>query len=125
MAIYQLKTSGGSVLVAVQASSNLDGSRRETRRGQVTPTLSSTVVQYMEATVVGDQRIEWRIPYADGTQRAFLQSASNGIYGDELTLTSPKYGDILVAFVPGVEAYEETPLMPDNGYEILCRLVRL
>lgn len=126
MAVYSLK-SGSTTLVAVVASSNLDGAaRKNLRRGVVLPTLGGgTVVQYLETSATGDILIEWTIPRADGNQRGVLQSAANGAFGDELTLVSPKYGDLQVAVVPSRDGYEEEWLPPDFGYNITMRFVRL
>lgn len=126
MASYQLR-SGSTVLVDVPSSSSLDGrGKKQTRRGTVFDTLGAVVVQYMESPVVGVGQIDWRIPLANGSQRGILQSASNGNYGDELVLFSPRYGTVNVAVVPEADGYEETPLEPvDAGYSLTLRFVRL
>lgn len=126
MALYSLK-SGSSVLVSVEASSNLDGvGKKSTRRGAVLPTLADVGLQYLETAVVGDARVEWRIPLADGSQRGILQSASNGAKGDRLVLVHPTYGDIQVAVIPGAEGYTETPHEPVAfGFEVTMRFLRL
>ena len=124
MATYLLG-SGTSGLVAVSASSNLDGAARTVRRGSVYPLLGGgTAVQYMDSAV-GDIPIIVDIPRADNSQRGILRSASTGTYGDSLTLTTPKYGAISVAFAPNEEGFEEEWLPPMFGYRIRLRFVRL
>ena len=126
MALYSLR-SGSNILVTVEASSNLDGvGKKSTRRGTVLPTLADVGLQYMETAVIGDARVEWRIPLASGSRRGLLQSASNGSFGDKLILAHPTYGDIQVAVIPGAEGYTEVPYEPVAvGYEVTLRFLRL
>ena len=123
---YELQNSAAAILVRVKASSNLDGvGRKETRRGSTIETLDGLYVQYHDsAPVVGDERIEWFIPVANGSQRGILQSAANGYYGDELILLSPDYGSIDVAPEPGRDGYEEERL-EQFGFRVTMRFRRL
>lgn len=126
MAVYTL-LNGSTVLVEVASNSSLDGeATKSTRRGRVFRTLGGgTVVQYSDSGALGERRIEWNIPRADGNQRAVLWSASVGTYADTLTLRTPKYGDLTVAFEPGEDGYHEEFLPPSFGYRLRLRLVRM
>ena len=110
----------------VASSSDLErGGGRPPRPGRVFDGLAGPIIQYLENDIVGDARIEWAIPRADGVQRGILRSASVGTYGDSLTFRTPVYGDISVAFLPGLEGYSEEKLPPDFGFQITARFVRL
>lgn len=126
MAKYTL-LNGSTVLVEADSSSNLDGeATKSTRRGRVFRTLGGgNVVQYADSGALGERRIEWEIPRANGSQRAILWSASVGTYADTLTWRTPNYGDLTVAFEPGEDGYHEQFLRPNFGYAIKIRFVRM
>lgn len=79
----------------------------------------------METPSVGDVEIRWTIPLANGHEYGRLYSASIGAFGDQLTLTSPRWGDIPVAFAPGPDSFRPKKHQPDTfGYEIELLLIR-
>ena len=86
---------------------------------------AATVVQYSDVPATGESSILWKIPVVTGPQFGVLYSASIGGYGDSLVLSTPDWGDISVAFEPGLVGFKPKKYLPRVfGFEVEISFIR-